>query len=455
MRRMSLLLTARWVVPIHARPIANGAVRVEGGRIRWVGRLEDLPGAEAPIERIDLGEADLLPGLVNAHTHLELTAFRSLCEETDFAEWLRRLIEAKYTRFPASGYAASSRWGVIEAIRAGVTCVGDGSDSGTVLDALIAGGLRGIVYREVFGRDEKDLETSLGGLREGLAGDLEKATERVRPGVSPHSPYTASAGLIRAAAELSGERRLPFMVHAAESRAEEDLLRSGTGPFLEGFRARGVRWIPPRKSTVRYLAELGALGPRTLLVHMVNADHDDISEVVRAGASVAHCPRSNAKLGHGVAPAAEMLSRGVPLGLGTDGAPSNNVCDVLDEARAAVLFQRALCGEGARSLGAGAVLRLATIGGARALGLDAEIGTLEPGKIADLCAVDLSAPHHLPVHDVEAALVFSASARDVVLTMVEGKVLYRGGRVLTFDEDAAREELLAAAAALGPPGGPQ
>jgi cytosine/adenosine deaminase-related metal-dependent hydrolase len=141
----------------------------------------------------------------------------------------------------------------------------------------------------------------------------------------------------------------------------------------------------------------------------------------------------------------------VPLGLGTDGAPSNNVCDVLDEARAAVLLQRALGLESAGSLGAEAALGLATIGGARVLGLDAEIGTLEPGKLADLCAVDLSAPCHQPVHDVEAALVFSASARDVVFTMVEGEVLYRAGKVLSLDEEAAREELLAAAAAIDRP----
>jgi 5-methylthioadenosine/S-adenosylhomocysteine deaminase len=445
---MSLLLAARWVLPIHARPIAYGAVRVEDGRILWVGRETDLPPWGGPEERIDLGEAALLPGLVNAHSHLELTAFRGLCEAPIFEGWLEALIEAKYARFPAAGYAASSRWGVIEAIRAGVTTVGDGSDSGTVPGALIEGGLRGVVYREVFGPDESEAERSIAGLEEGLAGDLARATGRVRPGISPHSPYTASARLLRKAADLAREKELPLMVHAAESLAEESFLREGRGPLARRLEARGIRWTPPRASAVKYLSDLGVLGPRTLLVHMVNAGGDDIDLVLASGAAVAHCPRANAKLSHGIARAADMIARGVPVGLGTDGVPSNNVCDVLGEARAAVLFQRALRTENARALGAEAALRLATIGGARALGLEDRIGTLEPGKLADLCAVDLSGAHLQPVHDVEAALVFSASARDVVLTVVEGEVLYRDGRVLSLDEDAAREELRRAVAAM-------
>jgi 5-methylthioadenosine/S-adenosylhomocysteine deaminase len=443
-----LLLTADWVLPVASAPIREGAVRVRAGRIAWVGRRADAEhDGVGPSARIDLGRAAVLPGLVNAHTHLELTVLRGHAEDVEFAPWIRRLTGAKYQKLDAGAYRASARWGALEAIRSGVTTVADGSDSGQVLDALVESGLRGLVYHEVFGPDEKDVAAAMAGLRGALDAMAPRATARVRLGVSPHAPYTVSPALFRAVTDLALERGLPVMVHAAESRSERRLLREGAGPFAEAFAARGIAWRPPGTSTVEYLARLGVLRARPLLVHAVDVDAEDIERLLLSGASVAHCPKSNAKLGSGIAPLGTFLERGVRVGLGTDGAVSNNGCDLLEEARFAVLLQRAKAAADGRGepVGARAAVRLMTLGGAEALGMDGEIGSLEPGKLADVVAIDLSGPRVAPAHDPEAAVVFAAAAAAVVLTMVEGRTLYRWGKVLTLDEDGLRRDLELAA----------
>lgn len=454
-----LLLTAGWVLPVASGPIRDGAVRVRSGRISWVGPRADAeregaasPAAGRPLRRIDLGQAVILPGLVNAHTHLELTVLRGYAEETELASWIRRLTGAKYQKLDTPAYRASARWGALEAIRSGVTTVADGSDSGEVLDVLLESGLRGIVFHEVFGPDERDVTVSMAALRGVLDVLAPRATARVCLGVSPHAPYTVSPALFRAVTDLALERGLPMMVHAAESRSERLLLREGTGPFAESLLARGITWKTPGTSTVKYLARLGVLRARPLLVHAVDVDTEDIEEVRRSGAAVAHCPKSNAKLGSGIAPLGAFLDHGVRIGLGTDGAVSNNGCDLIEEARFAILLQRARAaaeGQGPL-LDARAGVRLMTLGGAEALGMEGEIGSLEPGKLADLAAFDLSGPHVAPVHDPEAAVVFAASGRDAVLTMVEGRILYQRGKALTLDEEGLRLELEVAARKLLP-----
>jgi 5-methylthioadenosine/S-adenosylhomocysteine deaminase len=460
------------VVPVASQPIIDGAVRVREGRIEWVGSALSLqgttgpgpPGPGSPERRIDLGEAALLPGLVNVHTHFELALLRGFCEEREFFPWIRRLTEIKYGRLAAdpggvAAFRAAARWGALEAIRAGITTVGDASDRDVVLDVLLESGLRGIAYQEVFGPAPEEAEARLAALEERLEAALERASDRVRVGVSPHAPYTVSAPLFRRVAALASERGLRLCVHAAESPEEGDLVRRGTGPWADHLRGRGIAWKTPGISPVAYLEELGVLAARALIVHAVEIDGEDIARIRAAGASVAHCPKSNAKLGHGVAPLEELRVANVAVGLGTDSVASNNGCDLIEEARFAILAQRAR--RGARS-GAGtfpdrtildtpALVRLMTLGGAEALGLGSETGSLEPGKLADLVAIDLSSPHHRPVYRPEDAIIFSASGRDVVLTVVGGEVLYERGRVTRLDEAAIREELESAASRLRAP----
>jgi cytosine/adenosine deaminase-related metal-dependent hydrolase len=443
---MTKLYCARWVLPIANEPIAEGAVAVSGALIVGVGGRaevsEKFPGA--PVE--DFGEAAILPGFVNCHTHLELTAMRGFLEpeEGDFFAWLRKVTLARGVRMNEADIHASAAWGAAEALRAGVTCVGDATDAGAVvMRALRDAGLRGVVYKEAFGPDAQSAREQFEKARGAIESLRASETPLVTLGLSPHAPYTVSPPLLEMFARYAAAERLPLMMHAAESEAEELLMREGRGPFAEGFAARGFEFAAPRASTVRHLAAAGILDARPLLAHCIRVDEADIRLLSEHGARVAHCPKSNAKLGHGRAPLAAMLRAGVAVGLGSDSVASNNTCDPLEEARFAVLASRAAGEtlEGGRLLGAADALRLATLGGAAALGLEGQTGALAEGLAADLVAVRLDGPHQRPVYDPAAALVFASSARDVTLTVVAGRELYRAGRVTTLDETELRARL--------------
>jgi 5-methylthioadenosine/S-adenosylhomocysteine deaminase len=230
------------------------------------------------------------------------------------------------------------------------------------------------------------------------------------------------------------------MIHAAESESEQLLMLEGRGPFAESYERRGFTFDSPGVSTVRHLDRIGVLDTRPLLAHCVRVDGADIELMESRGASVAHCPKSNAKLGHGRAPLAALLGAGVNVGLGSDSVASNNTCDMLEEARFAVLGSRAALDtlEGGRMVDADDALRMMTINGARSLKLDATVGALEEGFEADLTAVRLDSAHQTPAYEPASALVFTSSARDVLLTVVAGRELFRDGRVTTVDEEAHR-----------------
>lgn len=226
-------------------------------------------------------------------------------------------------------------------------------------------------------------------------------------------------------------------VHIAESRAERELVVTGGGDFAPGLAARGITTLVRATSPISLLESLGVLEARPLLIHCVDVDEADIRRIADAGCAVAHCPIANAKLGHGLAPVPEMKDAGVVVGVGTDSVGSNNRLDILEEARMAAVLHRA---RAARPdvFGTEELLRLCTVDGARALGIDRRVGTLEPGKDADLCAVSIEAPHTVPSTDPLATLFHAARGSDVVLTVVQGRVLYTGGLVQTVDEASAR-----------------
>lgn len=267
-----------------------------------------------------------------------------------------------------------------------------------------------------------------------------RESDRVRVGISPHAPYTVSDELFRAAALLAREEELPVAIHAAESAPERALVVEGGGDFAPGLRARGIETPPRGRSTIEMLGRLGVLDARPLLIHCVDLDAEDIRRISDAGCAVAHCPVANAKLGHGVAPVPELREAGVRVGLGTDSVGSNNRLDLLEEARIASLLQRARKADPG-VLSPAELLSLCTIDGARALGWEDRVGTLEPGKEADLCAVSLSAPHVRPVHDPLAALFHAARGTDVVLTVVAGREVFADGEVRTLDVGALEAEV--------------
>jgi cytosine/adenosine deaminase-related metal-dependent hydrolase len=427
------LYTADWVLPVTAPPIEAGAVLVdEHGIIRQVGAAS-AHAAGADVARVELGAAILLPGLINVHAHPELAGMRGLLEDLPFHRWIP-LLRATRQRaaLDAADFAASARWACLEAVAAGVTTMAATEDSGAALGAMRDAGMRGVVYREVFGPAPEQAPAAMSRLRQRVADMRALETDLVRVGVSPHAPYTVSDELFRGVAAYATAEGLPVAVHAAEAEAELHYVTQGAGPFAAGLRTRGVATPPRATSTIALLEATGILATRPLLIHCVRIDAADIGRIVDSGAAVAHCPAANARLGHGIAPVIELLEAGATMGLGSDSVASSNRVDMLEEARIAQLMQRARLAS-AGALPAERLLRLLTLDAARALGCDSRVGSLEPGKDADLCAVRITGTHVRPVIDPLATLLFSARGADVVLTVVRGVALYEAGRFARCD----------------------
>ena len=410
-------LSARWVLPADGAPVEHGALLIgPDGRIAAVGPELDVPRPPG-VALEDFGDAVLLPGLINTHTHLELTGLEGEPPGPDFADWIRRLREAKAARAP-DAYLDAARRGLADCLAAGVTTVADTGDSGAVIQALAEAGGSGIAYQEVFGPHPDQREGSLAGLRQRVGHLGRFVTERVRVGVSPHAPYSVSGPLYAATSEWARREGLPVAVHLAESPAESALLERGAGPFAEAWRRRGIPVpLPPGRTPVAWLEEHGVLSDRTLCIHVVQAGPGDVARLARTGASVAHCPLSNRAHGHGAAPLGAFLAAGIRMGLGTDSTVSVGRLDLLAEARAA----RVLGG-----LDAARALALCTLEGARALGMDGEIGSLAPGKWGD-CAV-IRPPRGAAAAAPEEQ-VLASGPRDVLATFVGGRDVHRTSRM--------------------------
>lgn len=442
---MTAIYSARWVLPIASPAIENGAVAVEGETIVFVGTKAEVVVRFPDASATDFGTCVLLPGLINAHSHFELTVMRGFLEseETDFFAWLRKLTLARMVMTNEDLFV-SAACGAIEAARAGITCVGDSSSAAAQsMKALREIGLRGIVYQESFGPDPRLAHENVAKLRTQLAEMRAFESASVRAGVSPHAPYTVSARQIELISRLALDEKLPLMMHAAESEAESLFVFEGTGPFAEGLRARGIDWQAQNISPIGYLVRNGVLETQPLLAHCINVNDADIEMIRSAGAGVAHCPKSNAKFRHGRAPFARFIAANLKVGLGSDSVASNNNCDILEEARFATLLARVRgtdfspCVDSSSpqtEVCATDALFAATLGGARALGLDNQIGSLAEGLQADLIAITLDGAHQQPAMNPVDALIFSSSGRDVRMTMVAGKEIYRDGRIMTTCE---------------------
>ncbi|MEO6211868.1 MAG: amidohydrolase family protein [Gemmatimonadaceae bacterium] len=407
---------ARWVLPISSPPVRDGTVVELGGRIVYVGPRHDAPVTPDGTDR-DLGNCALIPGLVNAHTHLELTAFRGLLEDLSFREWIARLQGAKVAVMSPERFLDSARWGIAEGLRAGITTYADTCDSGVALEAMRERGVRGIMYQEVFSpsADPKTVRDAAARLAEQLVRHDAFETDLQQVGVSPHAPYTVSDPLFALVAR-SGRR---IAIHVAESDAEHRFVSEGEGPFADAHVARGIPVARRAASPIALLEKLGVLDAKPLLIHCVRVSDADIASIASSKSTVAHCPISNAKLGHGIAPLLEMLDAGVDVGLGSDSMAANNRMHLLEESRAAVLAQRIRTSRH-DAFPAARALALATLGGARALGLADRVGSLEVGKEADLAAFDLTTLAGSADADPEAALVFALGAEPAKFVAVAG-----------------------------------
>jgi len=402
--------SADWVLPVSVPPIADGAVAVEAGRIAAVGTRAEL-GQGRHFEN-----AAIFPGFVNAHSHLEYAVYAGFGDGTaDFADWISTHVERKQ-RLDLGDVVDIARLGAAECLASGITTVGDCAFSGASARACNELGLRAITYLEVFGDDTNAALARFDNLRQVAAPAF---GELVSPGISPHAPYTVSAEVYAACASLD----LPVATHISESASEIAYLTGGAGPW-DSFRELLVE--PSGTTGTRMLAAAGLLGPGLAAAHCVMVEPDEIQLLADSGTAVAHCPRSNAQLGCGAAPLRDLLDAGVTVGLGTDSPASTPSFDMFEELRAAVYTARAR-ERRPDALSATEALELATLGAAKVLGMDTEIGSLEPGTAADLAVVDLGGSPFLPWEDPAAAVVLGGSPSRVLLTVVGGEVRFDAG----------------------------
>ena len=384
------IYAARWLLPVASRPVRDGAVHVDRGEIVAAGpRDAVLEAAEDETEIRELGESAILPGLVNAHTHLELSWMgRDRPPAGDYLGWIRDLLERRETEDRARATEAAERE-IETSIRRGVVAVGDVGNATWIVPLLARSGLHGVAFHELIGFRAADAESLLEAAVERLEAlerdpDVGDASARLRVVLTPHAPHTTSPGLLRALAGRASATGDPLSIHLAESPEETQLLDDGSGSFAELLRARD-QWddgfVAEGHSPVEHLDRLGALTPRTLAVHGIQLDHPDHVRLQQRGATVVTCPRSNAALGVGKAPVPALMREGIPVALGTDSLASVPDLDLFAELAALRLEHP--------SISPAAALRIATLNGAQALGLDSRLGSIEPGKLARLIVVPL------------------------------------------------------------------
>ena len=429
------VLRADWVCPVSRSPIRNGTVVIDKGKILEVG---EKPSPDLPVVSFD--GCAILPGLVNTHTHLELTVLRGFLENLRFPEWIRQLTRTKYEFLSREDLLVSARLGALESLQAGITTLGEVMDVGTGWEAMKEFGLRGVAYQEVFGPSEKAAAEAVRGLREKIDRLRPDETTTCRLGVSPHAAYTVSAELYTRVRDLAASENLPIAVHVAESDEESRFVRNGDGPFAEYWESRDIPVVPRGTGPIGYLDSLGLLGPGTLAIHAIDAGPEDIARLKERRSGIAHCPKSNLKLGHNIAPVHEFLAAGIPVGLGTDSVASNNVIDMFEEMRTTAFLQRSRLRDSTR-VSAKQALRMATLDGARCLGLESHVGSIEPGKLADLIVVDLTDPALQPVYDPIEAIVYSANRKNVVATFLGGEQVRVDPRAIVAEARAIATRL--------------
>jgi 5-methylthioadenosine/S-adenosylhomocysteine deaminase len=414
--------------------IVRGDVLIRDGRIAEVGRIDS--GANTVI---DAAGCAVLPGFVQTHVHLCQTLFRGAADDLALIDWLKQRVWPMEAAHTVESIRASARLGIAELIKRGTTCaltMESVRHTEEVLPVVDETGFRATVGKCMMDKGQEVpaglLENKDESIRESVA-LIEKwhgsAGGRVRCCFAPRFAISCTRELLQEVAKLSRQHQVMIHTHASENKKECELVEGETG-----------------RRNVAYLDSLGISGAHVLLAHCVHLDTEEMETLARTKTNVAHCPSSNLKLGSGLARVAEMLARRIPVSLGADGAACNNRLDMFTEMRTAALLQK--LAHGPEVLPAGRALRMATIDGARALGLEKEIGSLEAGKRADVIVVSLDQLHSTPQRDTVSALVYSAVASDVRATIIDGQVLMRDGELLSMNEASVIEEANREASAL-------
>ncbi len=414
-------------------PIADGAVAIGGGHILAVGPAEDLLEAAPTAEVLDASQCLVLPGLVNTHCHQAMSLLRGLADDIPLKDWLENHIwPAEKRLMNAAMVRLGTRLAAAEQLLAGVTTTADmyffASD---VAEELAAAGMRGVVAETVIEFPTPSSATPDDAvLRQREMISRYAGHPLIVPSVAAHAPYSVSPANVVRQAELAEDHSVPFQVHVAETRWEVQELLEQKG-------------LTP----VAYLADLGALSERTVAAHCVHLAPRDLELLAEHEVGVAHNPVSNLKLASGVAPVPALLAAGVTVGLGTDGAASNNTLDLLRDAQLAALLHKGSTLD-PTTLPARLVLEMLTLHGARVLGLADRIGTLTPGKEADLICIAIDGPHATPLYEPFSHLACAARASDVRHVLVRGRAVVRDRHLETVDLERLRAEVKQAAATI-------
>jgi 5-methylthioadenosine/S-adenosylhomocysteine deaminase len=408
-----------------SEPIPDGAIAIADGRIAAVGLAEDLLEHAPTGQVVNAGGCLILPGLVNTHSHLAMTLLRGLADDLPLMDWLENHIwPAEKTHMNREAVRLGTELAVAEQLLAGVTTTTDMYFFGNEVAAVLAeAGMRGVIAESLIDFATPRCKTP----EEMMEKQRELAQEYrdhplITPSVAAHAPYTVSANNLVKEAELAEELGTTLQIHLSESRWEVEKLLEEKG-----------------RSPVAYLADLGVLSERTVAAHCVHVSPEDIETLVEFEVGVAHNPVSNLKLASGVAPIPAMVEAGVKLGLGTDGAASNNTLDLLRDTQLASLLHKGVFGD-PTVLPARSMIEMATIGGAGVLGLESEIGTLTEGKIADLVCFSVDGPHATPVFDPWSHLVYAARSSDVRHVLVQGKLVVGNRHLNTMDQERIESE---------------
>lgn len=406
-----------------SRVIENGAVAVKGERIVAVGATSEIVARYTAARTINAAGKVVMPGLINTHTHVPMVLFRGIADDLVLMEWLQKYI------FPAEAKNVDEqfvRWGTrlgcLEMIQGGTTTFVDMYYyESAIAEETASAGMRAVLGETVLdfpAPDNKTWDAAMAYAEKFIA--KWKGHALITPAIAPHAPYTVSTDHLKQTHSISERLGVPLITHIAEDQAEVKTIQERYGA-----------------SSVAYLDRIGLLDERVIAAHMVWPTSDDIITLAKRHVGVGHCPQSNMKLAAGAAPVPAMLKAGVAVGLGTDGAASNNDLNLWEEIDTAAKLHK-FTSKDPTVINAREALEMATIGGARAIHLDKEIGSLEAGKRADLIIVDLESAHQTPVYNVYSELVYATKASDVETVIINGKVVMQNRRVLTIDESSVR-----------------
>ncbi|MCR4321746.1 MAG: amidohydrolase family protein [Candidatus Brocadiaceae bacterium] len=406
-----IIVKPKYLIPNPENCIENGAVAVKGTKIYRVGTFEEIKMLANVDKIIDLGNAVILPGLINIHTHLDLTNLHNRIKPTgNFTHWVFQIVGARI-RWKEEDYISSIEKGIKLCVESGTTTVADIANTEYSFSVLKKSPLRKVVYKEVIELNPSHAKDVLKKTQSELSTIL--TDDLFRTGLSPHAPYSVSKELYQAIAQFACETGTPVCTHIAETRDEIEFLTKGTGSFpafLRQIRAMPDNWQPPGLTPIQYLNETGILRNRPLLIHCNYVTDEEISLIKSFGASVAFCPRSHHFFGHANHPVQKLLDSGINVGLGTDSLASNDTLSILDEMKFLFLHH---------SIPPNTLLTMATINGAKALGLESKVGQIKEGFEADLCGTRLLDTYG---GNIYSQLLDTASKN--IFTMIAGTTCY-------------------------------